>query len=206
MKRPADNGDVEMQFLMGKLHLGCFMDTTLRVDDHPRRALVYFHQAARQGHAESQANVGVMHEYGDAFAVGEDLDVALKYTILAEGQDYIPAVIKLAGWRMSGTMASAGFPKDLKKGKELQKRARRLCESGLDENILQLIEQQFQYTMKPLLCCHNDGCDKVDDACLTGRRRVKMRVCNGCNKAHYCSVECQTEDWSHHKSVCTDHT
>jgi hypothetical protein len=33
-------------------------------------------------------------------------------------------------------------------------------------------------------------------------RSTAMKRCLGCKQAHYCSVECQKLDWTHHKTIC----
>ena len=39
------------------------------------------------------------------------------------------------------------------------------------------------------------------DVCGKSKRidGVKLHVCSGCNKTHYCSIVCQKADWETHK-------
>lgn len=48
--------------------------------------------------------------------------------------------------------------------------------------------------------CSNEKCDKYFDECL------KAKTCSKCRRMHYCSKECQIEDWNKkHKILCKEY-
>jgi hypothetical protein len=38
--------------------------------------------------------------------------------------------------------------------------------------------------------------------CAECGKAGKLKVCDGCNDARYCSKDCQTRDWLAHKAIC----
>ena len=32
---------------------------------------------------------------------------------------------------------------------------------------------------------------------------AELDTCSGCGWVHYCNVECQRADWSHHRAICS---
>lgn len=52
-----------------------------------------------------------------------------------------------------------------------------------------------------LSICNNTLCPRNIEAMANGTT-VDLKRCSRCKIATYCSVECQTADWNHHKSSC----
>lgn len=49
--------------------------------------------------------------------------------------------------------------------------------------------------------CHGKKDERKEDG-LTEWKEAKTLKCGGCSQVHYCSRECQKQDWKEHKLVC----
>jgi hypothetical protein len=118
---------------------------------------------------------------------------------------------------------SAGQPKDLVAARSLRKQARKQAKgraSGIKKNDYAQLLDNFDAAR-----CHNKGCKQTETPLSASRRgvraclwlvlrrvaltsalyvwQVKLMPCGQCLQAHYCSRECQREDWhAGHSEVC----
>jgi len=44
--------------------------------------------------------------------------------------------------------------------------------------------------------------DTVCNCCKKEGKRTVMKMCGGCKRVHYCSKDCQLNDWKSHKKTC----
>ena len=51
--------------------------------------------------------------------------------------------------------------------------------------------------MKDVVCAYN-ACYKGKG----GRRRRANHLCPHCHSVGYCSLDCRTKDWAHHRKIC----
>ena len=84
-----------------------------------------------------------------------------------------------------------GQPKHLKRARDYAKRARDINEAARPDHPTAEASSQLSDHFKAQRRCRT--CDQL---------HLKMMTCGGCQNEWYCSVECQSSDWSRHKGEC----
>ena len=168
-----------------------------------QQAVTYYTLAANQGYAIAQYLLGCCYDAGNG--VPRDASKALQLYQQAANQHCIPAIMTLSQASLTGSFTSAGYTKDFLRAKNMHKQVRALIAKGHDveESMLKLLDHLAEDIDK-YLTCDNASCGKGTTSGVgSTKRTMKLRVCGGCKQAHYCSKECQTEDWKQrHKHVC----
>ena len=60
---------------------------------------------------------------------------------------------------------------------------------------------QFWYILKP----NKDSTANVTTGSCNRCNKDTTKKCAGCKSVHYCSRECQKQDWAKHKKFCKKH-
>lgn len=107
-KEAEEKQDADARVRLGYYH-GSFVLQGVYDDIAHPKAFGYYNQAATQGHAEAQYQIGSCHDY--SLGVGQDLGRAIEFYTLAAAQGHSYAQYTLAGCYEKGR----GVDKDLKK-------------------------------------------------------------------------------------------
>ena len=194
----ADQG-----FAPAQCNLGYCYKHGKGVPQDMQQAVKYYTLAADQGNAPAQFLLGGCYQNG--YGVNQDASKALQWYQQAANHQHVPAIVKLSQASLSGCFASAGYTKDFLRAKHLHKHARALIAKSHDveQETLRVLDLLAENIDK-YLTCDNASCGKGTTSGVgSTKRTMKLRVCGGCKQAHYCSKECQTEDWKQrHKHVC----
>lgn len=192
----AGNGDARAECIIGEYYetVGANYDLYLNagVSDElmgsPEEAMaeavrLYRHSAA-QGNAEAHFKLGNCAERGRGMP--EDLPEAVRqYSAAVDGGSAL-AHYHLGRLTLAG---HAGLPPDVQKGAWLLRRARAL---GCTHNALDALAP---------LAGERDVASQVCAACATADPR-RLRACERCHVARFCSKECLSRSWAAHKPHC----
>ena len=88
-QKPAENGDIEAQLMMGYY----FLNGNKSATDH-KKAFYWYEKAAKSGNRNAQYQLGEMYRTGDG--IFKDLDESIKWTIKSASQGFAPAQYSLA--------------------------------------------------------------------------------------------------------------
>jgi hypothetical protein len=74
---------------------------------------------------------------------------------------------------------------------EIEQKTNKLYEEENEKKRFK-IPENYKFIFKNI--CSNNSCMNIN--------RLGLKLCSGCDKAYYCSKECQLENWQLHKSDC----
>jgi len=155
------------------------------VEKSAKKAAAAWRQAADQGDASAQYDLGVCLRHGQG--VPQDEIEAKRLYKLSAKQNHLPAIAALAALERLGPAA------DLKKSNKYLRKAKALyCD---DETIFYedkiIAKTMFDDNLEKLGCSNKDCPIRTSaDLSVDKRLEVKLKPCAACRQEQYCSKKC----------------